>query len=147
MERTPAISIRQPWAELIVRGKKSIEIRSWHTDYRGMLWVHTGLKGIPELEKDFGLSYLFRGGYIGSVVLDAVVPMDRQRWEAWSLKHLCYDEYKPGLYAWVLSSPYKFERPIPGPGQLNLFYPNEELCELLNQANLIRKTAEAASPH
>jgi hypothetical protein len=34
------ISIRQPWAELIVRGKKDIENRTWNTCYRGPLAIH-----------------------------------------------------------------------------------------------------------
>jgi hypothetical protein len=35
-----AISIKQPWAFLIVRGWKDIENRAWSTDYRGPLLIH-----------------------------------------------------------------------------------------------------------
>lgn len=35
-----AISIRQPWAWLIVNGFKDIENRSWDTKYRGMVLIH-----------------------------------------------------------------------------------------------------------
>jgi hypothetical protein len=136
MERVPAISIRQPWAELILSGRKTIEIRSWSTEHHGLLWVHTGLKGIPELESEMGFSDLFKGGYIGSVVLDTVIPLDRHRWEVLDSRHLCSrGDYVPGQYGWVLSSPYKFEQPIPGPGQRGLFYPTTELGELLHRAN------------
>jgi hypothetical protein len=34
-----ALSIRQPWAELIAKGCKSIEVRSWTTNYRGPLLI------------------------------------------------------------------------------------------------------------
>lgn len=34
-----ALSIRQPWAELIARGKKKIEYRTWKVDFRGDLLV------------------------------------------------------------------------------------------------------------
>lgn len=140
MDRTPAISIRQPWAELIINGKKTIEVRSWSTGYRGLLWVHTGLRSIPELEKNLGFSDLFVGGYVGSVILDAVIPLDRHRWAAWISRHLCRSEdYLPGQYGWLLSSPHKFARPIPGPGQLNLFYPTPELHELLQRASPTNK--------
>lgn len=136
MERIPALSIRQPWAELIISGKKTIEIRSWYTEYRGLLWVHTGIKAMEELEREFGRSDLFKGGYVGSVRLDAVISLDRERWEAWNARHLCPgQDYEPGLFGWVLSAPHKFEKPIPGPGQLNLFYPSDELNKLLHQAN------------
>ena len=135
MDRILALSIRQPWAELIVTGKKTIEIRSWSTEYRGLLWIHTGLRGTPELERRLGLKDLFMGGYVGSAVLDGVIHLDRNRWEQWSPRHLCSrDSYRPGLYGWVLSSARKFYQPIEGPGQLSLFYPGDRLTELLNQA-------------
>lgn len=37
-----ALSIRQPWASLIVWGLKDIENRAWPTEYRGPFWVHAG---------------------------------------------------------------------------------------------------------
>ena len=135
MDRILALSIRQPWAELIVTGKKTIEIRSWSTEYRGLLWIHTGTRGTPDLEKSLGLKDLFTGGYVGSAVLDGVIHLDRNRWEQWSPRHLCSrDSYKQGLYGWVLSSALKFDRPIVGPGQLSLFYPGDQMSELLTQA-------------
>lgn len=35
-----AISIRQPWAWLIVTGKKDIENRNWKTNFRGPVLIH-----------------------------------------------------------------------------------------------------------
>ena len=32
-----ALTIKQPWASLIVHGIKDIENRTWRTDYRGPL--------------------------------------------------------------------------------------------------------------
>ncbi len=37
-----ALSIRQPWAWLIVQGIKDVENRTWRTSYRGPLLIHTG---------------------------------------------------------------------------------------------------------
>jgi hypothetical protein len=37
------ISIRQPWADLIVNGSKNIENRSWPTSYRGPVLIHASL--------------------------------------------------------------------------------------------------------
>lgn len=37
-----ALSIRQPWAWLIVNGHKDIENRSWRTKYRGPVLIHAG---------------------------------------------------------------------------------------------------------
>lgn len=39
-----AISIRQPWAWLIVNGIKDVENRNWRTHYRGPVLVHAGKK-------------------------------------------------------------------------------------------------------
>jgi len=38
----PALSIRQPWAWLIVNGHKPVENRDWPTKFRGPLWIHAG---------------------------------------------------------------------------------------------------------
>lgn len=38
----PCLSIRQPWAWLIVNGFKDIENRDWPTNFRGELLVHAG---------------------------------------------------------------------------------------------------------
>lgn len=37
-----ALTVRQPWAQLIALGVKSIETRSWSTGFRGPLAVHAG---------------------------------------------------------------------------------------------------------
>jgi hypothetical protein len=42
-----ALSIRQPWAWLIINGGKDIENRTWRTTHRGQFWVHASLK--PDL--------------------------------------------------------------------------------------------------
>lgn len=38
------ISLRQPWALLVVLGHKKIETRSWKTTYRGDLLIHASQK-------------------------------------------------------------------------------------------------------
>lgn len=37
-----ALSIRQPYAWLIVNGIKDVENRTWHTGYRGPVLIHAG---------------------------------------------------------------------------------------------------------
>lgn len=37
-----ALSIRQPWAWLIVNGYKTVENRTWNTHFRGEFYIHTG---------------------------------------------------------------------------------------------------------
>ena len=38
-----ALSVRQPWANLICAGQKTVEVRSWQADYRGPLVICAGL--------------------------------------------------------------------------------------------------------
>ncbi len=40
----PALGIRQPWAELIMRGIKTIELRSSQTHIRGPIYVYASKK-------------------------------------------------------------------------------------------------------
>lgn len=37
-----ALTICQPYAEMIVRGEKRVENRTWPTKYRGLLYIHAG---------------------------------------------------------------------------------------------------------
>ncbi len=37
------LSIRQPWASLIVNGYKIFEFRSWNTKFRGEFLIHASL--------------------------------------------------------------------------------------------------------
>jgi hypothetical protein len=39
-----ALSIRQPWAWLIVHGYKDVENRTWRTNVRGRIGIHAGVK-------------------------------------------------------------------------------------------------------
>jgi hypothetical protein len=129
-----ALSVRQPWAELILQSKKSIEIRTWSTDYRGSLWLHTGQKKDPELESHFGLSGLFYGGYIGRVTLSSVVRLDSARWQRWRSRHMVPGSLPDEGYGWLLRDPVRLPYPIPAQGQLRLFAPDSKNIGILEQA-------------
>ena len=75
------ISIRQPWATLIVRGVKSIENRSWATSYRGPVLVHASLDpsvhSLADIARQFGIVLLQvelpLGGIVGITnIIDCV---------------------------------------------------------------------------
>jgi hypothetical protein len=72
-QRHVAISVKQPWAALLVTGVKSVEVRTWATRRRGLVYVHAsklpddrpqGWDRVttPELEQLAAL----RGGLIGA---------------------------------------------------------------------------------
>jgi len=56
-----ALSIRQPWAWLIVHGGKDIENRSWHTKLRGRFLVHAA-KGMTQKEYADACNFCHRQG-------------------------------------------------------------------------------------
>ena len=38
-----ALTIKEPWATLIIDGYKKYEFRSWKTNYRGKILIHAGM--------------------------------------------------------------------------------------------------------
>lgn len=50
---TIALSIRQPWAAVIIGGCKDVENRTWQTKVRGPVLIHAGQAKIDEDDWDF----------------------------------------------------------------------------------------------
>lgn len=86
--RKPALTIRQPYAWLIVAGIKPVENRTWSTTYRGPLLIHAGTKmhdhPLHEIERRYGVRIdtrlLQMGGVIGRVDLVDVVTSHPSPW-------------------------------------------------------------------
>jgi hypothetical protein len=87
-----ALSIRQPWAWLIVHGRKNIENRTWPTSFRGRFLVHAS-KGMTHEEyedaewvaEEKGVTIppfekLERGGIVGEAVLLDCVDKHESEW-------------------------------------------------------------------
>src|ERR1700739_1238088 len=74
------LTIRQPWAELILRGRKPYELRSWKTHHRGPLVIHAGPNIDTEDARRFGLNpeKLITGAFVGVVFLSDVSPYTRE---------------------------------------------------------------------
>lgn len=68
-----ALSIRQPWAWLIVNGFKDIENRTWPTAYRGPLLIHAGKVLRPE---DYEAAMLFIEALVNPALVHQVPDMD-----------------------------------------------------------------------
>lgn len=87
-----ALSIRQPWAWLIVNGHKDIENRNWVTKFRGTFLVHAA-KGMTRDE--YALAFvtaeengvklpafedLERGGIVGQATITDCVSESQSPW-------------------------------------------------------------------
>ncbi len=83
-----ALSIRQPWAELIMRGQKTIEYRTRVTHIRGQVHIYASLGRYhpddeAEWADEFGVdvAQLPRGVVVGTVeLIDCVPDDDGFRW-------------------------------------------------------------------
>ena len=64
------LALSQPWAELLVSGKKKIEVRSKNTSHRGWFYVYAARKDTKEkVIKKFGFNNLPMGVIIGKAYL------------------------------------------------------------------------------
>ncbi|MFZ0325921.1 MAG: ASCH domain-containing protein [Nitrososphaeraceae archaeon] len=51
------LSLKQPYAELLVSGKKTIELRTWNTKFRGKFLIHVSKKVIKEYPDYLGVDH------------------------------------------------------------------------------------------
>ena len=112
-----ALSVRQPWAELIACGRKTVELRSRRTLYRGPLLICAG--GAWHVE---GARLHGRIGERG-VTVCVVDLADCRPVEGSDAKAICLPEsgvVRLGGYAWVLRNAYRVE-PTPMLGKLGVF--------------------------
>ncbi len=124
-----ALSIRQPWAELILQGRKTIELRTWPTNYRGRIAIHAGQTLKEAACAAYGLdpASLTRGALVGTVEIVEMVTLDDQLWEALRDQHLGLGPFPGDLLGWRLANPQRLPEPIPMPGHLGLFSIPDEL--------------------
>jgi hypothetical protein len=76
------ITIRQPWAHLIVNASKNIENRTWATSYRGPILIHASLNVNRSLCLKHRLDpdTLPRGGVVGIAEIANCVNKHSSRW-------------------------------------------------------------------
>jgi hypothetical protein len=126
------LSIKQPWAFLIVAGYKDIENRTWQTAYRGRFAIHASgkfdfdffdvcnnWKACDAVCKHFGIAEGSRkitknkhelGAILGTVELADIKESSDSEW------------YYSGNFAWILKNPEPLKNAITNvKGKLNLW--------------------------
>lgn len=125
------LTIKQPWATLIMQGNKRFEFRSWQTNYRGELLIHAG-KGIDKeaikrLEK-YLPKELPLGKILGKVTLVNCVKMSPGFKEELLKENkdiYAQSSFKEN-YGWQLENVEVFDKPIETKGHLSLWEYNRE---------------------
>lgn len=120
------LTIKQPWATLIMLGLKKYEFRSWKTNYRGELLIHAG-KGIDKDGLTRVKSYLPEnlpsGEIICKVKLIDCIKVTPEFLE--KLRTINEDIYKRSIfkeeYAWKIEVVEIFTEPIKINGKLGLW--------------------------
>src|ERR1051325_3957912 len=104
-----ALSIRQPWVELILQGRKTIEVRTWATRHRGELWLHASAHRDSHLLKEFGMSAdnLSFGALIGTCELYNCIQFTNETWKELRIYHLKAGPLEKPQYAWFLRDPIR----------------------------------------
>ena len=120
------LTIKQPWATLIMQGNKRFEFRSWQTKYRGELLIHAGKEIDKEAVKRLSKylpKELPQGKIIGKVTLVNCVKMTPELKE--ELLKENRDIYTKSSfqenYGWQLADVFIFDEPINEKGHLSLW--------------------------
>lgn len=133
-----AITIKQPWASLIVHGIKNIENRTWRCPkkYIGQrVLIHASAKPVEmrnpnsvftkaqwdSLSLEYQRNIICGDGLLNSAIIGSIEIVD------------CIQDYpsiwaEKGFYNWVLANPVLFKQPIPSKGKLS-FWEYDNLSE------------------
>ncbi|KEQ56192.1 ASCH domain protein [Marine Group I thaumarchaeote SCGC AAA799-N04] len=117
------LSVSQPFADLIILGKKTIELRKWNTNYRGELLIHAPLKIRKEDCKRLRIDKKFvTGAIIGKVeIYDVKKYESRNQVRLDQRFHFASRDFHDRTFGFLLKNPRAFRVPIPYKGQLGLF--------------------------
>jgi len=135
-----ALSIKNPWGQLIASGIKDIENRTWRTKYRGRIYIHVSGKvvkdtnytdaqmiaALPAMTLDFNNTkfpdvpaYFRTSAIIGEVdIVDCVLNHDSIWAEQMAFDvcpetglHILRRDQKY-IWNWVLANPVLYDKPI-----------------------------------
>lgn len=126
-----AISIKQPWADLIIENIKDIEIRTWNTKHRGLIAIHTGSKfdndGLKYLqqkkyyknktEKDFLKGYIIGYAYL----YDTIEFRDKKHFKQYQDRHHNNPDWFTGSEKGFILIDITKTFPMKQKGKLNIY--------------------------
>ena len=126
------LTIKEPWASLIINGYKTYEFRSWKTSYRGKILIHASNsydKSLVEKFKNYHLN--IKPGYIigEATITDIIKVIPELKAKLMKENPLVYSNVEINSYAWCLENIKIYDNFIYAKGSLNLweYYSLEEV--------------------
>lgn len=113
------LSLKQPFAELILQGKKKIELRSWNTKFRGRFLIYASKNPDEKAMKKFNFKNLPSGFIIGEAELANVKKYSNEE-EHEKDKPLHLADSSWGNYGFILKNPKRIN-PVPARGKLGFW--------------------------
>ena len=126
------LSLKQPFADLLALGEKTIELRKWNTKFRGKFLIHASKNiDIEACEKlDINIDKLTKGAIIGFAFLYDVKKYSNQeefskdKQKHFSIISRYFDGYK---YGFLVKDARIFKISIPYLGKLGFFEVNDSI--------------------
>ena len=116
--------LKQPYAELLVSGKKTIEVRKWKTKFRGQFLVHASKNIDKESCKRLKIDQakLVTGAIVGKANLyDVISYGSKNSFLKDKNKHFASSNYDNPKYGFLVNQGKRFDTPIPIRGKLGFF--------------------------
>lgn len=147
-----ALTICQPYAELIATGRKRVENRGWPTTYRGLIYIHAGKSrkwlelsedGTKDQRYDIPISRMEFGAIVAVATLKDCLHINRISAGEYDAQYpwLKSHEHAEGPWCWVLDGVSAIG-PWPWNGKLGLWYLDE--IKLSRVANWAQQTQDDA---
>lgn len=142
-----ALTLLPPFGHLIAIEAKRLETRSFNTNYRGPLAIHSSAKWSPE-HKDLcayppfvdvlpPIDQIVLGAIIAVAELTQVYRTDKILPEIRGTNEEKFGDYSAGRFAWRLSNVRQLAQPIPCKGSLGLWTPLREISDqIISQLKL-----------
>ena len=123
-----ALTLHQPWASLIIDGRKPVETRGKNCKHRGPLAIHAGLTVDREACARFGYDpdAIPRGCVLGSVEM-----VDSVQFPHFAVTPDPYGDYSAGRWGYVLENPVSLAAPVAARGYQWLWDWNLEASVLI----------------
>lgn len=118
------LTIKEPWATLVINGYKKYEFISWKTNYRGKILIHAGKSTDKEAfsrVKDYNLE-INNGSIIGECnITDCILVDEEFDKKLRQSNPIVYKNNHVGMYAWKLEKVIKYDKVIATKGKLGLW--------------------------